>query len=107
MSDELVRIANALERIADFYERGLHVDIDHAHIDDILSVLTISNEEINSIMIVGHNPSMHEVTEYLSAEFLPKYPTCGLACLTYEGEWKDLRSSCCKLKFFKMPRELR
>jgi len=35
MSDELNRIANALERIADFYERGLHVDIDHAHIDDI------------------------------------------------------------------------
>ena len=34
-SDELVRIANALERIADFYEKGLHVDIDHAHIDDI------------------------------------------------------------------------
>ena len=32
---ELVRIANALERIADFYEKGLHVDIDHAHIDDI------------------------------------------------------------------------
>ena len=35
MSDELNRIANALERIADFYEKGLHVDIDHAHIDDI------------------------------------------------------------------------
>ena len=85
------------------YEKSLY----HAHLDDILSVVTISNEEINSIMIVGHNPSMHEVTEYLSAEFLPKYPTCGLACLTYEGEWKDLRSSCCKLKFFKMPRELR
>ena len=35
MSDELVRIATALERIADFYEKGLHVDIDDAHIDDI------------------------------------------------------------------------
>ena len=47
MSDELVRIANALERIADFYEKGLHVDIDHAHIDDIgeihgLSLIHIS-----------------------------------------------------------------
>ena len=35
MSDELSRIASALERIADFYEKGLHVDIDHAHIDDL------------------------------------------------------------------------
>ena len=35
MSAELSRIANALERIADIYEKGLHVDIAHAHIDDI------------------------------------------------------------------------
>ena len=35
MSEELVRIANALERIADSIEKELHVDIDHAHIDDI------------------------------------------------------------------------
>ena len=85
------------------YESSLY----HAHLDDILSVLTISNEEINRIMIVGHNPSMHEATEYLSSAFLPKYPTCGLACLNYEGEWKDLKSSSCELGFFKMPRELR
>ena len=35
MSDELSRIASALERIADSFEKVLHVDIDHAHIDDI------------------------------------------------------------------------
>ena len=35
MSEELVRIANALETIADSFEKELHVDIDHAHIDDI------------------------------------------------------------------------
>ena len=35
MSEELVRIANALEWIADSFEKELHIDIDHAHIDDI------------------------------------------------------------------------
>ena len=38
MSEELVRIANAsvAQRwIADSFEKELHVDIDHAHIDDI------------------------------------------------------------------------
>ena len=34
-SDEVGRIANALEGIADFYEKGWHVYIYHAHIDDI------------------------------------------------------------------------
>ena len=35
MSDELSRIASALERISDSFEKELHVDIDHAHIDYI------------------------------------------------------------------------
>ena len=58
-------------------------------------------------MIVGNNPSMNEVPEFLSGYFLPKYPTCGLASLTYEGEWKDVGANSCELDSFKMPRELR
>ena len=85
------------------YEKSLY----HAHLEDILEVITSSLEDINTIMIVGHNPSMHEVTEFLSGDFLPKYPTCGLATLTYEGEWKDVRANSCELDSFKMPRELR
>ena len=85
------------------YEKSLY----HAHLEDILEVITSSLENINTIMIVGHNPSMHEVTEFLSGDFLPKYPTCGLASLTYEGEWKDVRANSCELDSFKMPRELR
>ena len=57
MSDELSRIANALERIADFYERGLHVDIDHAHIDDIGEihgdVVTHPKQPCSGPVIVG------------------------------------------------------
>tara|TARA_B100000287_G_scaffold44661_1_gene40022 strand:+ start:302 stop:784 length:483 start_codon:yes stop_codon:yes gene_type:complete len=79
----------------------------HAHLEDILEVVTGSLEDTRTIMIVGHNPSMHEVTEFLSGDFLPKYPTCGLASLLYEGEWQDLKASSCELDFFKMPRELR
>ena len=85
------------------YEKSLY----HAHLEDVLEVITSSLEEIDTIMIVGHNPSMHEVTEFLSGDFLPKYPTCGLASLTYEGEWKSVRSNSCELDSFKMPRELR
>ena len=29
-----LRIASALERIADVLEKGAHVNVDHAHIDD-------------------------------------------------------------------------
>ena len=35
MSEEFVRIASALERIADALEKKWHIDIDHGHIERI------------------------------------------------------------------------
>ena len=93
--------SNNMPRIE--YDKSLY----HAHLEDILGVIKVLFEELNTIMIVGHNPSMHEVTEFLSGSFLPKYPTCGLAALNYESEWKDVNAKSCELDFFKMPRELR
>tara|TARA_B100001094_G_scaffold38721_1_gene33099 strand:+ start:38785 stop:38958 length:174 start_codon:yes stop_codon:yes gene_type:complete len=31
----VLRIASALERIADALEKGAHINIDHAHIDEV------------------------------------------------------------------------
>jgi len=33
--DTVLRIASALERIADALEKGAHINIDHAHIDEV------------------------------------------------------------------------
>ena len=35
MSEDFTRIASALERIAESLEKKWHIDIDHAHIDNI------------------------------------------------------------------------
>ena len=35
MSEDTIRIANALERIATALERKRHIDIDHGHIERI------------------------------------------------------------------------
>ena len=37
----------------------------HASLDQLLSVIFGTPENLNNIMVVGHNPSMHEITEYL------------------------------------------
>ena len=55
MSDELIRIANALERIADFYEKGLHVDIDHGHIEHIDHVDAIDNIQHGDVDVHNHS----------------------------------------------------
>ena len=63
--------------------------------------------EYSSVLLIGHNPSMHESYEFLSGKLINKYPTCCLAALTYEGEWADIAQRSCDLDFIKKPRELR
>ena len=85
------------------YEKSLY----HAHLENVLEVITSSLEEINTIMIVGHNPSMHEITEYLSNKFINKYPTCCLASLVVNTEWNKVVRGSADMNFLKKPSELR
>ena len=64
-------------------------------------------ENTESIMLVGHNPSMHEITEYLSNKFINKYPTCCLASLAINTEWNKVVRGSADMNFLKKPSELR
>ena len=89
------------------------VDIDmlpelyHASLEQVISTIKETPEEYKSVLLIGHNPSMHESYEFLSGKLINKYPTCCLASLTYEGEWADIAQRSCDLDFVKKPRELR
>ena len=79
----------------------------HASLDNILSVLFGIPEDINNIMVVGHNPSMHEITEYLGNKFITKYPTCCLTGFTTDKGWNELSQGSVSFDFIKKPSELR
>ena len=64
-------------------------------------------DDLKNIMVVGHNPSMHEITEYLANKLINKYPTCCLAALTIDSSWNEISQGCGKLEFIKKPSELR
>ena len=82
-------------------------NIYHASLDGILENLYQLPEEIKQVMVVGHNPSMHDVTEYLTQKFLNKYPTCALAEVSTEAKWVEFTQGCSVLENFKKPSELR
>jgi phosphohistidine phosphatase len=75
--------------------------------DKIIRLIQNINESISSILIVGHNPTMHSLAESLTEETLKKFPTCSLAEITSETSWKDLPLKKCKLKSFIKPKELK
>jgi phosphohistidine phosphatase len=84
-----------------------------AHEADLLEVLRRVESEIDSTMMIGHNPSIERLALLLAAEstllddLRQKFPTAALATLTFEvAEWQELRAGRGELTEFVKPREL-
>lgn len=79
-------------------------------IDEINGV----NEDVTSLLVVGHEPTMSEVatglagadgTDNAARERLSeKFPTSGIAVLEVAGRWKDLTLGGAALVDFHVPR---
>ena len=79
----------------------------HSSEQNIYSVIKDVGKSVNSIMIVGHNPSMHEFSESFSGQFIEKFSTCGLASFEFDDEWINACENLGTLTEFKIPSELR
>lgn len=79
----------------------------HSSEQNIYSVIKDVEESISSLMIVGHNPSMHEFSESFSGQFIEKFSTCGLASFEFDDEWANVCKDSGTLIEFKIPSELR
>ena len=79
----------------------------HSSEQNIYSVIKDVEESISSLMIVGHNPSMHEFSESFSGQFIEKFSTCGLASFEFDDKWANVCEDSGTLTEFKIPSELR
>ena len=79
----------------------------HSSEQNIYSVIKDVEKNINSLMIVGHNPSMHEFSESFSGQFIEKFSSCSLASFEFDDEWLNVCENLGTLTEFKIPSELR
>lgn len=58
----------------------------------LLDVLREQGDRAHSVMLVGHNPGMHELALALAAgpALAQGFPTCTLAVFAIEGDWSGL-----------------
>ena len=65
-----------------------------------------------SVMLIGHNPSIHELALALARgvddlnQLKGKFPTAAMATLAVPGPWKDLGTEPADLLEFALPRDL-
>ncbi len=92
-----------------------HVDgrIYENTVDDLLSVVADTSHDVGTLVLVGHNPSMHGLAIALddgagdpdaSAAIRRDYPTCGIAIFDVDATWPDLASTGATLRAFEAPR---
>ena len=65
--------------------------------------------EIQRLMVIGHNPSIETLAEKLSGEVFPEdqFSTAGIAILEFDfAHWKKIKKQTGKLVLFKSPKML-
>lgn len=80
--------------------------------DEILQVLRETDEDVETLMVVGHNPGLSYLVSMISGDELPNDPaiakdgalrTCRGAVLKYDGLWCDIDSQDCGVVDFLVP----
>jgi len=76
-----------------------------ANVDELVALLWQVAPKINDLMMVGHNPGLHQLTHYLTGQRLEKFPTCGVFSVEFDLEqWADIRPGSAQLDFFDYPK---
>lgn len=66
---------------------------------------TLANVK-NTVAIVGHNPDLSNLTDYLANEPVEEMPTTGIYCLDFDVEkWEDIKRHTGKVRFFEYPKK--
>lgn len=107
------RARQTLERIAPALGRAsVHVEgeLYGASARELLARLRRLPDTVASVLVIGHNPAIHELALELAGpapELAGKFPTAALATLTFDGSaWGELGAEATELVELTRPRDL-
>lgn len=113
---DLVLCSTAVRALAtlDLVRRGLgdpeervEPALYHASPDEILALVAATDGAIAGILLIGHNPTLHEIAAVLAPPGPDAFPTGALASLRLEiDSWAELRPGCGVIEDFVVPRSL-
>ncbi|GMU95991.1 SixA phosphatase family protein [Ignavibacterium album] len=72
---------------------------------NILKIIKQIENKINCAIIVGHNPGLTDLQNYLCNEEIDNIPTSGIVSKSTIKEWKDVESKDFELVFFEFPKK--
>jgi phosphohistidine phosphatase len=104
------RARETLDLVAAPGEAQIERELYGASADELLERLRRVPEEVDAVMLIGHNPAIQDLAVRLvgggSELGERKFPTGALATLTFTGPWRALQPKRAELAAFVRPRDL-
>ncbi|MGD8968206.1 MAG: histidine phosphatase family protein [Anaerolineae bacterium] len=88
-----VATAEAMAEALDYAWDEIVVDerLYEAYAEETLEVIEEQDEWVDHLMLIGHNPGLTVLVNYLSSHYLENVPTCGVVELRYDIErWAEV-----------------
>ncbi|MEU4211916.1 histidine phosphatase family protein [Streptomyces sp. NPDC026206] len=98
------------ERPRTVYEDRMY----EASLGELIALLNEVSDEVDDVVLIGHNPGMHALADALAGEsegdLLPRmnrsgFPTAAIAVLEFSGSWKTVEHGAARLVAFWAPHE--
>lgn len=86
-------------------DRIIHrLEIYDQALDGLLAIIQALDDHCSRAMLVGHNPYLSHLAEWLSGEKIGNVPPCGLAAFTFPVDsWQEIRCAGGRLLFYDHP----
>ncbi len=74
----------------------------------LLKTLKQTSNDYNTVFVVGHNPGLTDLINYLSLETIDNLPTSGAFAISFDTDsWENIDTGSGKLLFYEYPKKHR
>lgn len=72
----------------------------------MLIIIKEISENVQSALLLGHNPGLTDLSNYLSGYPIDNIPTCGIVELHFtKKSWQEIEFGSCQIGFFEYPKK--
>ena len=73
--------------------------------DGLLDLVREAADDVGRLLLVGHNPSVHQLVHDLTGSAPESFPTCASAVIDLPGPWADARRGAGTLRATRTPKD--
>ena len=65
---------------------------------EVLSTVQMTEPDVRTVLVVGHNPAVHDLVTLLAAPVVPSMSPGTAVVLDVSVDWHDLGAGCCEVR---------